>query len=126
MTSYRIPCGKYIGRAIDNLSDNILSGLLWAYRPDGLNNEELHGECFAVLYSRHGSAEAVAKLVDSFEDWVSKNPKERKADKAKAKPKAKAKAKSKARTKSSYAKTIPNNLEFPSDVVIDPDEICPF
>jgi hypothetical protein len=70
MTSYEIPFGKHKGKAIDNLSDNILAGLLWAYRPDGLNNEELHGESFAVLYERHGSAKVVVEIVDRFEEWA--------------------------------------------------------
>lgn len=112
MTSYRIPYGKHKGKAIDNLSDNILAGLLWAYRPDGLNNEELHGECFAVLYSRHGTAKAVTELVDKFEAWtkLSNNEKSKTSKKPRKKPKTKS---------SAYVSDFP-------DVVIDPDEICPF
>lgn len=70
MAEYIIPYGKHKGRAIEGLPDNVLAGLLWAYRPDGLNDEELHGECFAVLYERHGTARAVVALVDGFEKWA--------------------------------------------------------
>jgi hypothetical protein len=70
MNPYRIPYGKHKDRIIDVLPDNVLAGLLWAYRPDGLDNEELHGECFAVLYERHGTARAVVALVDGFEKWA--------------------------------------------------------
>jgi hypothetical protein len=119
MTSYRIPCGKHKDKAIDNLSDNILAGLLWAYRPDGLNNEELHGECFAVLYSRHGSATAVTTIVNNFEAWANSNKKAKQK-----KPKTK-----------SPAPDDPNRVLFsmidkdiyvPKDVVINSDELCPF
>ena len=67
---YTIPCGKHSGKTPSTLSDNILAGLVWAYRPEGFNNEELHGECFAVLYERHGTAKAVVGLVDRFEEWA--------------------------------------------------------
>ena len=100
MTSYRIPCGKHKGKDIDNLSDNILAGLVWAYRPDGLNNEELHGECFAVLYERHGTAQAVVGLVDRFAEWAGSN--------------ASKKLRKKPKTKSS------------AFVSTDPNELCPF
>jgi hypothetical protein len=100
MTSYRIPCGKHKGKAIDSLSDNILAGLLWAYRPDGLDDEELHGECFAVLYERHGTARAVVALVDGFEKWAESKP----AKKPRKKPKT----------------------ESSAFVSTDPNELCPF
>ena len=99
MTSYRIPCGKHKDKAIDNLSDNILAGLLWAYRPEGFDNEELHGECFAVLYERHGTARAVVDLVDRFEEWAGSKP---------------AKLQKKPKTESS------------AFVSTDPNESCPF
>ncbi len=126
MTSYRIPCGKHKGKAIDNLSDNILAGLLWAYRPEGLNNEELHGECFAVLYSRYGTAKAVTELVNKFADWAAS---------PKTKPK-KSKTKKKKPKILSPASADPNRVLFsmidkdiyvPKDVVIGPpDELPPF
>ena len=100
MTSYRIPCGKHKGKAIDNLSDNILAGLVWAYRPEGLNNEELHGECFAVLYERHGTAQTVVGLVDKFAEWAGSKP----AKKSRKKPKTES---------SAFLST-------------DPNESCPF
>ena len=100
MTSYEIPCGKHKGKAIDNLSDNILAGLVWAYRPEGLNNEELHGECFAVLYERHGTAQTVVGLVDKFAAWAGSN--------ASKKPRKKPKTES-----SAFVST-------------DPNESCPF
>lgn len=126
MASYIIPCGKHKGKAINNLSDNILAGLLWAYRPEGLDNEELHGECFAVLYSRHGTAKAVAELADKFAAW---------AESPKAKPK-KSKTKKKKPKTLSPASADPNRVLFsmidkdiyiPRDVVIGPsDELPPF
>jgi len=67
---YTIPYGKHSGKSSCSLSDNALAGLVWAYRPEGLDNEELHGECFAVLYERHGTARAVVDLVDRFEEWA--------------------------------------------------------
>jgi hypothetical protein len=70
MSQYLIPSGKHAGKDPSSLSDNILAGLVWAYRPDGLNDEELHGECFAVLYERFGTARAVVALVDGFEKWA--------------------------------------------------------
>jgi hypothetical protein len=70
MSQYLIPSGKHAGKDPSSLSDNILAGLLWAYRPDGLNDEELHGECFAALYERFGTARAVVALVDRFEEWA--------------------------------------------------------
>ena len=100
MTSYRIPCGKHKGRAIEGLPDNVLAGLLWAYRPDGLNDEELHGECFAVLYERHGSAQAVVQLVDRFAEWAGSNA----SKKLRKKPKT----------------------ESSAFVSTDPNESCPF
>lgn len=128
MTSYRIPCGKHKDKAIDNLSDNILAGLLWAYRPEGLDNDELHGECFAVLYSRHGSAEAVTRMVDKFEAWT-KLPRDEKAPK-------KSKTKKKAKAKVHQCEEDPNRVLFsmidkdiyvPRDVLIGPpDELPPF
>jgi hypothetical protein len=98
--TYLIPCGKHRGKAIDNLPDNILAGLVWAYRPDGLDNEELHGECFAVLYERHGTARAVVGLVDRFEEWAESKP----AKKTRKKPKT----------------------ESSAFVSIDSNESCPF
>lgn len=106
MTEYKIPCGKHKGKMTDALSDNILAGLVWAYRPDGLNNEELHGECFAVLYERHGTAKAVVELVDRFAEWAGSKP----AKKPQKKPKTKS---------SAYISDFP-------DVAIDPNEVCPF
>ena len=100
MVSYKVPLGKHKGKAIDNLSDNILAGLVWAYRPDGLNNEELHGESFAVLYERHGSAQAVVGLVDRFAEWAGSNA----SKKLRKKPKT----------------------ESSAFVSIDPNESCPF
>lgn len=124
MTSYRIPCGKHKDKAVDNLSDNILAGLLWAYRPDGLNNEELHGECFAVLYSRYGTAQAVTELVDTFEAWTKlSNNKKPKSKTKKKKPKI-----------LSPASEDPNRVLFsmidkdifvPNDVIIGPPEELP-
>ena len=126
MTSYRIPCGKHKDKAIDNLSDNILAGLLWAYRPEGLDNEELHGECFAVLYSRHGTAKAVAELADKFAAWA-ESPKKPKKSKTKKK---------KAKAKLHQCEEDPNRVLFsmidkdifvPNDVVIGhSDELPPF
>ena len=106
MTQYTIPYGKHSGKTPSTLSDNILAGLVWAYRPDGLDNEELHGECFAVLYERHGSAQAVVGLVDRFEEWAGSN--------ISKKPRKKPKTES-----SAYISDFP-------DVAIDPNELCPF
>jgi hypothetical protein len=97
---YLIPCGKHSGKTPESLSDNILAGLVWAYRPEGLNNEELHGECFAVLYERHGTARAVVGLVDRFEEWAGSKP----VRKPRKKPKT----------------------ESSAFVSTDPNELCPF
>jgi hypothetical protein len=97
---YTIPYGKYSGKTPSTLSDNVLAGLVWAYRPEGLNNEELHGECFAVLYERHGTARAVVGLVDRFEEWAGSKP----AKKTRKKPKT----------------------ESSAFVSIDSNESCPF
>lgn len=121
MTSYRIPCGKYKDRAIDNLSDNILCGLLWAYRPDGLNNEELHGECYAVLYSRYGSAVTITGMVDGFVEWTKKSPAERGSSKGK---KGKSKKKKQMPVPTGKAFTMKNGqvIYLPDDVEISPDD----
>ena len=127
MTSYRIPCGKHKGKAIDNLSDNILAGLLWAYRPEGLDNEELHGECFAVLYSRHGTAKAVAELADKFAAWAgsAKQPK-RKTSKKSKKTKAKVHQCEEDPNRVLFS-MIDKDIYIPRDVVIGPsDELPPF
>jgi hypothetical protein len=97
---YLIPCGKHKGKTPDSLSDNILAGLVWAYRPDGLNDEELHGECFAALYERFGTARAVVALVDRFEEWAGSKP----AKEPRKKPKT----------------------ESSAFVSIDSNELCPF
>ena len=127
MTSYRIPCGKHKDKAIDNLSDNILAGLLWAYRPEGLDNEELHGECFAVLYSRHGTAKAVAELADKFAAWAgsAKQPKAKKSKTKKKKPKILSPAS--ADPNRVLFSMIDKDIYIPRDVVIGPsDELPPF
>ena len=100
MSQYLIPCGKHSGKTPESLSDNILAGLLWAYRPEGFNNEELHGECFAVLYERHGTAQAVVGLVDRFAEWAGSNA----SKKLRKKPKT----------------------ESSAFVSTDPNETCPF
>ena len=100
MSQYLIPCGKHSGKTPESLSDNILAGLLWAYRPEGFNNEELHGECFAVLYERHGTAQAVVGLVDRFAEWAGSNA----SKKLRKKPKT----------------------ESSAFVSTDPNESCPF
>ena len=100
MSQYLIPCGKHSGKTPESLSDNILAGLLWAYRPKGFNNEELHGECFAVLYERHGSAQAVVQLVDRLAEWAGSNI----SKKPRKKPKT----------------------ESSASVSTDPNESCPF
>ena len=109
MAEYKIPCGKHSGKLATSLSDNILAGLVWAYSQKRAGNDEIHQECFAVLYERHGTAKAVVELVDKFAAWAgsSKQP----ARKPRKKPKTKSSA------------FISN---FPDDVVIDPNEICPF
>jgi hypothetical protein len=124
---YIIPCGKHKGKTAESLSDNILAGLVWAYSPTGLNNEELHGECFSVLYERHGTALAVTELVDKFAAWAgsTKQPKAKKSKTKKKKPKI-----------LSPASADPNRVLFsmidkdifvPNDVVIGPsDELPPF
>ena len=127
MTSYRIPCGKHKDKAIDNLSDNILAGLLWAYRPEGLDNEELHGECFAVLYSRHGTAKAVAELADKFAAWAgSAKQLERKTSKKSKKAKAKVHQCEEDPNRVLFS-MIDKDIYIPRDVVIGPsDELPPF
>jgi len=120
MTSYRIPCGKHKDKAIDNLSDNILAGLLWAYRPEGLDNEELHGECFAVLYERHGTAQAVVGLVDKFAAWAG-SAKQPKAKKKKPKTLSPASAD----PNRVLFSMIDKDIYIPRDVVIGPPEELP-
>lgn len=106
MTSYKIPCGKHKGKIADALSDNILAGLVWAYSQKRAGNDEIHQECFAVLYERHGTAKAVVELVDRFAEWAGSKP----AKKPQKKPKTKS---------SAYISDFP-------DVAIDPNEVCPF
>lgn len=124
MASYIIPCGKHKGKVADTLSDNILAGLVWAYSQKRAGNDEIHQECFAVLYERHGTAKAVVELVDKFAEWAgsSKQPK-RKTKTKKKKPKI-----------LSPASEDPNRVLFsmvdkdiyvPRDVVIGPPEELP-
>lgn len=125
MTEYKIPCGKHKDKAIDNLSDNILAGLLWAYRPEGLDNEELHGECFAVLYSRHGTAKVVAELADKFAAWAESPKKPKKSKTKKKKPKILSPAS--ADPDRVLFSMIDKDIYIPRDVVIGPsDELPPF
>lgn len=122
---YLIPCGKHRGKTPESLSDNILAGLAWAYGPDRLDNDELHQECFAVLYERHGTAQLVVELVDKFAEWA-ESPK---------KPKKKSKTKKKkAKVKVHQCEEDPNRVLFsmidkdiyiPKDVVIGPPEELP-
>jgi hypothetical protein len=121
MSQYLIPSGKHAGKDPSSLSDNILAGLVWAYRPEGLHDEELHGECFAVLYERHGTAKAVVELVDKFAAWAesSHQPKRKTSKKSK-----------KAKAKVHQCEEDPNRVLFSmidNDVVIGPpDELPPF
>lgn len=110
---YLIPYGKHSGKTPESLSDNVLAGLVWAYSQKRAGNDEIHEECFAVLYERYGTAKAVVELVDKFAAWAgsSKQPKRKTSKKPRKKPK----------TKSSAFIS-----DFPDDVVIDPNEVCPF
>jgi hypothetical protein len=100
MSQYLIPCGKHSGKTPESLSDNILAGLVWAYSQKRMGNDEIHQECFAVLYERHGTAKAVVELVDRFEEWAGSNT----SKKPRKKPKT----------------------ESSAFVSTDPNESCPF
>jgi hypothetical protein len=127
---YLIPCGKHKGKTPESLSDNILAGLVWAYSQKRMGNDEIHEECFAVLYERHGTAKAVTELVDKFAAWAgsAKQPKRKTSKKSKKSKKAK--------TKVHQCEEDPNRVLFsmidkdiyiPKDVVIGPqDELPPF
>ena len=126
MTEYKIPCGKHKGKMADALSDNILAGLVWAYSQKRAGNDEIHQECFAVLYDRHGSAKTVVELVDKFAAWAgsSKQPKVKKTKKKKAKPKVHQREEDPNRVLFSM---IDKDIYIPKDVVIGPpDELPPF
>ena len=126
MSPYAIPFGKHKGKLAVKLSDNTLAGLAWAYRPEGFNDEDLHGECFAILYERYGSAEAVMAVVNNFEAWVS-GKKEVVVGRKKAKPK-KAKSIKKEDTSNRVLYRMGNkDIYIPSDVTVGPsNELCPF
>lgn len=121
MTQYIIPCGKHSGKTPESLSDNILAGLVWAYGQSRNKNDELHEECFAVLYERHGTAKAVVELVDKFAAWAesSHQPKRKTSKKSK-----------KTKAKVHQCEEDPNRVLFSmidNDVVIGPpDELPPF
>jgi hypothetical protein len=125
MTSYLIPCGKHSGKTPESLSDNILAGLVWAYGQSRNKNDELHEECFAVLYERHGTAKAVVELVDKFAAWAESSHQ----------PKRKSK-KSKKSKKVHQCEEDPNMVLFsmidsdifvPNNITIGPpDELPPF
>lgn len=123
---YLIPCGKHKGKSPDSLSDNILAGLVWAYSQNRMGNDEIHEECFAVLYERHGTAKAVVDLVDKFAAWAgsSKQPKVKKTKKKKAKVKVHQCEEDPNRVLFSM---IDKDIYIPKDVVIGPaDELPPF
>lgn len=126
MDPYVIPRGKHKGKTADSLSDNILAGLVWAYSQKRMGNEEIHEECFAVLYERHGTAKAVTELVDKFAAWAesSKKPKKSKTKKKKAKPKVHQREEDPNRVLFSM---IDKDIYIPKDVVVGPpDELPPF
>lgn len=124
MSQYTIPCGKHSGKTPDSLSDNILAGLVWAYSQKRMGNDEIHQECFAVLYERHGTAKAVTELVDKFAEWAgsSKQPKAKKTKKKKAKAKVHQCEEDPNRVLFSM---IDKDIFVPNDVVIGPPEELP-
>lgn len=124
---YLIPCGKHSGKTPESLSDNILAGLVWAYSQKRMGNDEIHQECFAVLYERHGTAKAVAELVDKFAAWAgsAKQPKAKKSKTKKKKPKTLSPAS--ADPNRVLFSMIDKDIYIPRDVVIGPsDELPPF
>ena len=125
---YLIPCGKHKGKTPESLSDNILAGLVWAYSQKRMGNDEIHEECFAVLYERHGTAKAVIELVDKFAAWAGSTKqskvKKPKTKKKKAKPKVHQREEDPNRVLFSM---IDKDIYIPRDVVIGPpDELPPF
>lgn len=123
---YIIPCGKHKGKTPESLSDNILAGLVWAYSQKKANNDEIHQECFAVLYERHGTAKAVAELVDKFAAWAgsSKQPKAKKTSK-KSKKKPKILSPASEDPNRVLFSMVDKDIYIPRDVVIGPPEELP-